>query len=40
MNVKYTPHGIQDLCEMRDIHNFQLFDNAEIEQFILYLCIK
>ena len=40
MNVKYTAHAIQDLCEMRDIHNFELFDNAEIEQFIQYLCIK
>ena len=25
MNVKYTAHAIQDLCEMRDIHNFELF---------------
>ena len=40
MNVKYTVHAIQDLCEMRDLHNFELFDNAEIEQFIQYLCIK
>ena len=40
MNVKYTVHAIQDLCEMRDIHNFELFDNAEIAQFIQYLCIK
>ena len=32
MNVKYTAHAIQDLCEMRDIHNFELF--------IQYLCIK
>ena len=40
MNVKYTAHAIQDLCEMRDIHNFELFDNAEIEQFIQYLCMK
>ena len=39
-NVKYTAHAIQDLCEMRDLHNFELFDNAEIEQFIQYLCIK
>ena len=31
MNVKYTAHEIQDLCEMRDLHNFELFDNAEIE---------
>ena len=31
MDVKYTAHAIQDLCEMRDIHNFELFDNAEIE---------
>ena len=30
MNVKYTANAIQDLCEMRDFHNFQLFDNAEI----------
>ena len=37
MNVKYTAHAIQDLCEMRDLHNF---DNAEIEQFIQYLFIK
>ena len=41
MNVKYyTAHAIQDLCEMRDLHNFELFDNAGIEQFIQYLCIK
>ena len=39
-NVKYTAHAIQDLCEMRDLHNFELFDNAEIEQFIQYVCIK
>ena len=31
MDVKYTAHAIQDLCEMRDLHNFELFDNAEIE---------
>ena len=31
MDVKYTAHAIQDLCEMRDIHNFELFDNAKIE---------
>ena len=30
MNVKYTAHAIQDLCEMRDLHNFELFDNADI----------
>ena len=40
MNIKYSAHVIQDLCEMRDLHNFELFDNAEIEQFIQYLCIK
>ena len=40
MNVKYTAQVIQDLCEMRDLHNFELLDNAEIEQFIQYLCIK
>ena len=40
MNVKYTAHAIQDLCEMRDLHNFELIDNAKIEQFIQYLCIK
>ena len=40
MNVKYTAHAIQDLCEMRDLHNFELFDNAEIEQFMQYLCIN
>ena len=40
MNVKYTAHAIQDLCEMRDLHNIELIDNAEIEQFIQYLCIK
>ena len=40
MNVKYTAHAIQDLCEMRDVHNFERFDNAEIEQCIQYLCIK
>ena len=40
VNVKYTAHAIQDLCEMRDLHNFELFDNAGIEQFIQYLCIE
>ena len=40
MNIKYTAHAIQDLCEMRDPHNFVLFDNAEIEPFFQYLCIK
>ena len=40
MNVKYAAHAIQDLCEMRDLHNFELFDNDGIEQFIQYLCIK
>ena len=40
INVKYTAQAIQDSCEMRDLHNFELFDNAEIEQLIPYLCIK
>ena len=40
MNVKYTTHAIQDLCEMRDLHNFELLDNGEIVPFIQYLCIK
>ena len=40
MNVKYTANAIQDLCEMRDLHHFELFDNAEMEQCIQYLCIK
>ena len=40
MNVKYTAHALQYSCKMRDLHNFELFANAEIEQFILYLCIK
>ena len=40
MNVKYTANALQDLCEMRDLQNFELFDNTEIEQFIQYLCIK
>ena len=26
MNVKYTANAIQDVCEMRNIHNFELFD--------------
>ena len=34
-----SAHAIPDLCEMRDLHNFEPFDNAEIEQFIQYLCI-
>ena len=25
---------------MRDLHNFELFDNTEIEKFIQYFCIK
>ena len=40
MNVKYTAHAIEHLCEMRGLHNFELFDNTEIEQFIQYLCSK
>ena len=40
MNVKYTANAIHDLCEMRDFHNFELYDNTEIEQFIQYLCTK
>ena len=40
MNVKYTAHAIQDLCEMRDLHNLELFDHTQIEQFIQYLCTK
>ena len=40
MNVKHTENAIQDLCEMRDLHHFELFDNTEIEQFIQYLCTK
>ena len=40
MNVKYTANAIQDLCEMRDLHNIELFDTTEIEQFIQYVCIK
>ena len=40
MNVHYTANAIQDLCEIRDLHHFQLFDNTEIEQFIQYLCTK
>ena len=27
MNVKYTANAIQDLFAMRDLHNFELFDN-------------
>ena len=23
MNVKYTTHAIQDVCEMRDLHSFE-----------------
>ena len=40
MNGKYTTNAIQYLCEMRDLHNFELFDNTEFEQFIQYLCTK
>ena len=40
MNIKYMANAIQDLCEMWDLHNFELFDNTEIEQFIQYLCTK
>ena len=29
MNVKYTANAIQDLCEMRDLPNFELFDNTK-----------
>ena len=32
MNIKYTAHAIHDLCEMRDLHNFELL--------IQYLRIK
>ena len=40
MSVQYTANAIQDLCDMRDLHNVELFDNTEIEQFIQYLCTK
>ena len=40
MNVIYTANAIQDLCEMRDLQNLELFDNTEIELFIQYLCTK
>ena len=40
MDVKYTPIAIQDLCEMRHLHTFKLFDHTQIEQFIQYLCTK
>ena len=33
-------NAIQELCEMRDFHNFELLDNTEIEHFIQYLCTK
>ena len=31
MNVKYTTNETQDSSEMRDLHNFERFDNTEIE---------
>ena len=34
INVKYTAYTIQDLYEIQNLHKFELFDNAEIEQFI------
>ena len=40
IKVKYTANVIQDLCEIRELHNFELFDNTELGQFIQYLCIK
>ena len=40
MNVKYTANVIEDLCVIRDLHIFELFDNNEIEQFIQYVCTK
>ena len=40
MNVKYTANAIQDLCEIRDLHNFERFDHTQIKQFIQYLCTK
>ena len=36
MNVEYT--AVQDLCEMQDLHNLELFDTTKIEQFIQYFC--
>ena len=36
MNVKYIAYAIQDLCEMRDLHNIELFGYTQIEQFIQY----
>ena len=33
-NVKYTAYAIQDVCEMRDLHNFELFDHNQLEQCI------
>ena len=29
MDVKYTGNVIQDLCEMRDLNNFELFDQLK-----------
>ena len=38
LNTRHMQYKIDVKC--RDLHNFELFDNPEIEQFIQYLCIK
>ena len=38
LNTRHMQYKIDVKC--RDLHNFELFDKAEIEQFIQYLCIK
>ena len=40
MNVNHMAIAIQDLREMRNLNNFDLFDHTQIEQFIQYLCTK
>ena len=29
MYVKYTVNAVQDLCEMRDLQNFERFDHTQ-----------
>ena len=38
LNTRHMQYKIDVKCW--DLHNFELFDKAEIEQFIKYVCIK
>ena len=38
LNTRHMQYKIDMKC--RDLHNFDLFDKAEIVRFIQYLCMK